>query len=98
MSSVKISDNVQEIDNVNVEEDHDEHHNDSQFSPRSSRLKSFAFVEGREGKPLGKNQYTGRCLGVFTSGGDAQGMNAALRAIVRMGIYLGCKVYMIHEV
>ena len=24
-------------------------------------------------------------------------MNAALRAIVRMGIYLGCKVYMIHE-
>ena len=34
---------------------------------------------------------------MFTSGGDAQGMNAALRAVVRMGIYLGCKVYMIHE-
>ena len=26
------------------------------------------------------------------------GMNAAVRAIVRMGIYLGCKVYFIHEV
>ncbi len=25
-------------------------------------------------------------------------MNAAVRAIVRMGIYLGCKVYFIHEV
>lgn len=44
-----------------------------------------------------KNQYEGRALGVLTSGGDSQGMNAALRAIVRMGIYLGCKVYLIHE-
>ncbi len=26
------------------------------------------------------------------------GMNAALRAVVRTGIYLGCKVYLIHEV
>ena len=26
------------------------------------------------------------------------GMNPAVRAIVRMGIYLGCKVYFIHEV
>ena len=25
-------------------------------------------------------------------------MNAALRAVVRTGIYLGCKVYLIHEV
>ena len=101
MASVKISDNVQVIENVNVEVDnqHEEHHHEElQFSPRSARLKSFAFVEGREGKPLSKNLYTGRCLGVFTSGGDAQGMNAALRAVVRMGIYLGCKVYMIHEV
>lgn len=35
---------------------------------------------------------------MFTSGGDAQGMNAALRAVVRMGIHLGCRVYLIHEV
>ena len=45
-----------------------------------------------------KDQYDGRVLGVFTSGGDSQGMNASLRAIVRMGIYIGCKVYLIHEV
>lgn len=25
-------------------------------------------------------------------------MNAAVRAVVRMGIYLGCKVYLINEV
>ena len=25
-------------------------------------------------------------------------MNAAVRAVVRMGIYLGCEVYLIHEV
>lgn len=63
-----------------------------------SRAKSFAYVEGQEGKPVVKNQFEGRSLGVFTSGGDAQGMNAALRAAVRMGIYLGCKVYLIYEV
>ncbi len=48
-------------------------------------------------RPVVKNQYEGKVLGVLTSGGDSQGMNAALRAIVRMGIYLGCKVYLIHE-
>ncbi|XP_059419106.1 ATP-dependent 6-phosphofructokinase, platelet type-like isoform X2 [Carassius carassius] len=40
---------------------------------------------------------TGMCIGVLTSGGDAQGMNAAVRAVVRMGIYVGAKVYFIHE-
>ncbi|XP_072038033.1 ATP-dependent 6-phosphofructokinase-like isoform X3 [Amphiura filiformis] len=39
----------------------------------------------------------GKSLGVFTSGGDSQGMNAAVRAVVRMGIYVGFKVYAIHE-
>lgn len=34
----------------------------------------------------------GHSIAVFTSGGDSQGMNAAVRAVVRMGIYLGCKV------
>ncbi|XP_055723026.1 ATP-dependent 6-phosphofructokinase, platelet type-like isoform X2 [Salvelinus fontinalis] len=39
----------------------------------------------------------GKSIGVLTSGGDAQGMNAAVRAVVRMGIYVGAKVYFIHE-
>ncbi|XP_046823927.1 ATP-dependent 6-phosphofructokinase isoform X5 [Vespa crabro] len=41
--------------------------------------------------------HKGKGLAVFTSGGDSQGMNAAVRAVVRMGIYLGCKVFFIKE-
>lgn len=33
-----------------------------------------------------------RCIGVLTSGGDAPGMNAAIRAIVRAGIQAGFQV------
>ena len=32
-------------------------------------------------------------IGVFTSGGDAPGMNACIRAVVRTSIYLGIDVY-----
>uniref|UniRef100_A0A8D0CB64 ATP-dependent 6-phosphofructokinase n=1 Tax=Salvator merianae TaxID=96440 RepID=A0A8D0CB64_SALMN len=39
----------------------------------------------------------GKAIGVLTSGGDAQGMNAAVRAVVRMGIYVSAKVYFIYE-
>ena len=36
-------------------------------------------------------------IGVLTSGGDAQGMNAAIRAVVRTGIFRGVEVYAIDE-
>ena len=36
-------------------------------------------------------------IGVLTSGGDAPGMNAAIRAVTRAGIYHGFKVYGIHK-
>lgn len=36
-------------------------------------------------------------IGVLTSGGDAQGMNAAVRAVVRTGLHLGAEVYAIAE-
>lgn len=36
-------------------------------------------------------------IGVFTSGGDAPGMNACIRAVVRTGIYLGKQVVGIHQ-
>ncbi|KAA0715408.1 ATP-dependent 6-phosphofructokinase, liver type [Triplophysa tibetana] len=39
----------------------------------------------------------GRAIAVLTSGGDAQGMNAAVRAMTRMGIYAGAKVYLVYE-
>jgi len=34
-----------------------------------------------------------KSIGVFTSGGDAPGMNAAIRAVVRSSLYLGLDVY-----
>jgi 6-phosphofructokinase 1 len=71
--------------------------NNYKLNKATTTRKSVSFSDGDEGKPVIKGQYEGRSLGVFTSGGDSQGMNAALRAIVRMGIYLGCKVYFIHE-
>ncbi|KAK7789689.1 hypothetical protein R5R35_011511 [Gryllus longicercus] len=48
-------------------------------------------------KFIERGSHKGKGLAVFTSGGDSQGMNAAVRAVVRMGVYLGCKVYFIHE-
>lgn len=36
-------------------------------------------------------------IGVLTSGGDAPGMNACVRAVVRYGISKGCEVYGVYE-
>lgn len=36
-------------------------------------------------------------VGVLTSGGDAQGMNAAVRSVVRTGLERGLSVYLIYE-
>ena len=33
-----------------------------------------------------------QCVGILTSGGDAPGMNAAIRAITRAAVYNGLKV------
>ena len=38
-----------------------------------------------------------RCLGVLTSGGDSQGMNAALRAVVRIALHKEMRVFLIKE-
>lgn len=37
------------------------------------------------------------CIGVMTSGGDAQGMNPAVRAVVRSALHFGLDVYAIHQ-
>lgn len=42
---------------------------------------------------ISKHKEKIRSIGVLTSGGDAPGMNAAIRAVVRTGIYLGVDVY-----
>ena len=38
-----------------------------------------------------------KTIGVLTSGGDAPGMNAAIRAVVRMAINKGIKVKGIYQ-
>ena len=38
-----------------------------------------------------------KTIGLLTSGGDAPGMNAAIRAVVRSAIYYGCKGYGINR-
>ncbi|CAH1972538.1 unnamed protein product [Acanthoscelides obtectus] len=54
-------------------------------------------TEAESSKFIERGAHKGKGIAVFTSGGDSQGMNAAVRAVVRMGIYLGCKVYFIRE-
>lgn len=44
-----------------------------------------------------KNGKTLRSIGVLTSGGDAPGMNAAIRAVVRYAIAQGCEVHGIQK-
>jgi len=48
-------------------------------------------------KLVERGSQKGKGIAVFTSGGDSQGMNAAVRSVVRFAIYLGCKVYFIKE-
>uniref|UniRef100_A0A0B6Z7M5 ATP-dependent 6-phosphofructokinase n=2 Tax=Arion vulgaris TaxID=1028688 RepID=A0A0B6Z7M5_9EUPU len=62
-----------------------------------SRKASINIELGKEGQLVPPGIWAGNSIGVFTSGGDSQGMNAAVRAVVRMGFYLGCKVYFIKE-
>lgn len=38
-----------------------------------------------------------RRIAIMTSGGDAPGMNSAVRACVRMAIAKGCDAYLVHE-
>ncbi len=49
----------------------------------------------REVPPLDHGQ--GKRIGILTSGGDAQGMNAAVRAVVRTALTFGADVFAIYE-
>ncbi|XP_077517814.1 ATP-dependent 6-phosphofructokinase isoform X2 [Amblyomma americanum] len=46
---------------------------------------------------VAQGSHKGKVIAVFTSGGDSQGMNSAVRAVVRMGLYLGARVFFIRE-
>jgi 6-phosphofructokinase 1 len=54
--------------------------------------KAIKYEEYTDPMPIeGKKRITN--IGVLTSGGDAPGMNAAIRAVVRAGNYYGFKIY-----
>ncbi|XP_035211401.1 ATP-dependent 6-phosphofructokinase-like isoform X2 [Stegodyphus dumicola] len=71
------------------------------LSPDNDENKIKPFPQSREGKTVQRGSFSdnkkSRAIGVFTSGGDSQGMNAAVRAVVRMGMYMGAKVFFIKE-
>src|SRR6218665_3740490 len=75
---------------------------DAHGHPHLFRLRTMALIDethlpiSTEGN-IPDSVKSGKIIGVFTSGGDSQGMNAAVRAVVRMGLYLGCRVYFIKE-
>ncbi|XP_050688296.1 ATP-dependent 6-phosphofructokinase-like isoform X4 [Eriocheir sinensis] len=52
---------------------------------------------GQEGQLIQRGMHKGKGIAVLTSGGDSQGMNAAVRAVVRMGLFVGARVYFIKE-
>ena len=54
-------------------------------------------TRGAEGKTVGASGTRSDSLGVLTSGGDAPGMNAAVRAVVRTAIHRDVPVYAIEE-
>ncbi|KAF8983921.1 6-phosphofructokinase, alpha subunit [Entomortierella lignicola] len=47
--------------------------------------------------PLESHNGHKRKIAILTSGGDAPGMNAAVRAVVRAAIIKGCEAYAVHE-
>ncbi|XP_032939204.1 ATP-dependent 6-phosphofructokinase, muscle type isoform X3 [Catharus ustulatus] len=59
----------------------------------TGRKMSPSPVGPRHSETLG----VGKAIAVLTSGGDAQGMNAAVRAVVRVGIYTGARVFYVYE-
>ncbi|XP_012940783.2 ATP-dependent 6-phosphofructokinase [Aplysia californica] len=62
----------------------------SRFDQSTARLLSS--VENRS-----HNSWLGATVGVVTAGDDSQGMNACIRAVVRLAMYLGCDVYYIKQ-
>lgn len=64
------------------------------FAPLTKDSMLRTPVDSRPVTPDGTRK---RRIGIMTSGGDAPGMNAAVRAVVRMTIAKGCESYGIYE-
>lgn len=63
------------------------------LSNKPTILKATSAAAAVETAASGKRQK----IAVLTSGGDAPGMNAVVRAVVRYGITKGCDVFAVYE-
>ena len=52
----------------------EEEERQKRFELEKKRKQSIMFVPGKEGKFVAKGAHGGKSIGVFTSGGDAQGI------------------------
>lgn len=73
----------------------------TRFPSSDGKLPGAMAISESESQPLHsftENAATrGRNIAVITSGGDAPGMNANVRAIVRAAIYKGCRAFAVNE-
>ncbi|KAL6946848.1 6-phosphofructokinase, alpha subunit [Hanseniaspora vineae] len=63
----------------------------------SSSTASLLNLTGGANSNIAPNGQVKQKIAVMTSGGDSPGMNAAVRAVVRTGIYYGCDMYAVYE-
>lgn len=71
-----------------------------EFPRKEGHSKRLAWQERFQAElgPIRKmNLHKGECIGILTSGGDAQGMNAAVRAVVRVALQQGVRALAICE-
>lgn len=73
---------------------------DKPFISTRNKEASLSGITSRASSVTGnglKDAFSRRRIAILTSGGDAPGMNAAVRAVVRTAIYRGCEAYAIME-
>ena len=84
-----------------VEGDSIQKQNSSSVDPKQPTAVSNPPMSSKDAEatslPTSKTSSNSKAIAVFTSGGDSQGMNAALRAIVRVGIFNEYKVFAVYE-
>ncbi|CCE73090.1 Piso0_000107 [Millerozyma farinosa CBS 7064] len=66
-------------------------------NPDQSHLHQSRSADSVTARQTGSTPGTKKKIAVMTSGGDAPGMNPAVRAVVRAGIYYGCDVFAVYE-
>ncbi|OWB63686.1 hypothetical protein B5S29_g4687 [[Candida] boidinii] len=71
--------------------------NDTKLIIKDALLKSKSQIDNSNLTQLKETSNPKKKIAVMTSGGDSPGMCAAVRAVVRAGIFFGCDVYGCYE-